>query len=146
MGQAIARTAALATAMLSPWLIASAAAAATFDETVPFKVARWIDLELTEGPITIHRLRFAELRPGDTHYLQSFEIEIEYSNSGKKDWEMDVELEWLDRAGSPIDGYSTDEGLDDGSDRKLIEIRTSTLAYGLRKAEQLRITLSLVPD
>lgn len=131
------------------------AAAGEVDKNVNFAVDEWIELGATDGPVTLHRIRLARqggftksklLRPGNSEYLEDVQIQIDYTNDAKRDWEARLKVEWLDAAGEVIDGYNDTENLDGDSRHDEQTITLSTLKYGLAKAKKLRIEIDFHPD
>lgn len=129
--------------------------ASDIEKNVSFELDRWYDIEVTEGPVTIHRVRLEKqsgvtkssfFRPGNNEYLQTVQIQIEYSNDSSKDWEAELDIHWKDANGEIIDGYQDEEGLDEGDRHDITTVTLSTLKYGLKKAKKLHIEMSLHPD
>ena len=130
-------------------------AAGEVEKNVNFALEEWIELNATDGPVTLHRIRIAKqsgitkskfLRPGNSEYLQDVQIQLEFSNDTSRDWEARMEVEWLDGAGQPIDGYNDSETLGEDSRRDEQTVTLSTLKYGLDKAKKLRIAIRFEPD
>lgn len=122
---------------------------------VAFALDQWVELDATDGPVTLHRIRLTKqsgitkskfLRPGNSEYLQDVQIQLEFSNETSKDWEAHLEVEWLDGAGQVIDGYKDSETLGDGSRHDEQTVTLSTLKYGLEKAKKLKIAIRFEPD
>lgn len=132
------------------------ARAGKIDRKVPFVLDQWVELGVTDGPVTIHRVRLERqsgsvtkssfLRPGNTEYLATVRIVIEYSHDGTKDWDADLDIAWLDGAGEVIDGYRDEENLDRGSRRETATVTLSTLKYGLARAKSFRIGIEFHPE
>lgn len=128
----------------------------TITKSVPFQLGSWIDLSFTEGPVTLHRVRLAEVRggitksdlfrPGNTEHLRNVEIELEYSNSSSDDWEAHLDVTWKDSEGRVIDGYRDDESLDDKSSHDHTTVKLSTLRYGIDRATTFDISIRVTPD
>jgi len=143
----------LAGAALS--LALPAQAAQNVSKQVEFALGSWIDLNVTEGPVTLHRIRLVEqsgpitksqlFRPVGSEYLKTVQIQLEYSNSSTKDWDAYLTFEWLDAEGEVIDGYRDSESLDDREVHDLATVTLSTLRYGLAKAKTIRLTISVTP-
>jgi hypothetical protein len=133
-----------------------AAAAADVDTTVHFTLDKWYDLNVSEGPITLHRIRIAKVdgpvtksvfvRPGNSEFLQTIQIQLEYSNDSTADWEARIDLALLDSSGAEIDGYNDDEGLGDGERHEEATVMLSTLKYGLERAKKMRLRISCERD
>ncbi|MFI5143170.1 MAG: hypothetical protein ACHQQS_15535 [Thermoanaerobaculales bacterium] len=124
------------------------------ESKVNFELDKWYEVNLKDGPVTLHRLRLerkggltksAFFRPGNSQYLEDVQIQIEYSNQADRDWRTDFEITWRDGAGKVIDGYRGDEQLDDRKDRDLATVTLSTLRYGLEKASTLHFHFEVRP-
>lgn len=134
---------------------ASVMAGDAIDKSVPFELGTWIELERTEGPVVLHRMRVVEqtgtitkssiFRPSGSEYLKTVQIQVEYSNSATKDWTAWMQVEWVDADGKIIDGYRGDESLDDREVHDLVTVTLSTLKYGLERAKDLKIHLEVKP-
>ena len=120
------------------------ASASSIEKTVPFELDRWYDIGVTDGPITVHRIRLAQrqgklkskiFRPGNAEYLSTVRIEIEYSNIDDDDREAELEIHWLDSKGRVIDGYVDEEDFDDDEKHENVTVTLSTLTYGLEIAK-----------
>lgn len=139
--------------LLSPTV---ALAADKIENTVPFEIGTWIPLDLVEGPVTLHRMRLAEVkgpitkaslfRPGNDEFLENIEIQLEYSNSATNDWDATLDVKWVDSDGKVIDGYHDDESLDDGSSRDMTTVKLATLRYGIERAKKLVFSIHVQPD
>jgi hypothetical protein len=137
-------------------LAALPAHAGTAEKTVPFALDQWVALDSTDGPVTIHRLRIVKqkgsftksafLRPGNDEYLDTLQIQIEYSNSAKDDWKARLDIAWLDEQGTLIDGYNDTDSLDDDEKHTLDTVTLSTLKYGVAQAKKLRIKIRYDKD
>jgi hypothetical protein len=130
--------------------LASSARAGEFHKSVPFAFDQWFDVNSTDGPVTLHRIRIVRekasaksriMRPGNSEYLQDVQIQLEYTNDAKRDWETRMKVEWLDDQGKAIDGYNDDENLDGDSRHDEATVTLSTLLYGLERAKTLSIKL-----
>lgn len=127
----------------------------TVSKSVEFSLGTWTDLNLTEGPVTLHRIRLVEhtapitksqlFRPVGFEYLKTVQIQLEYSNAATKDWDAYITFEWFDADGEVIDGYRDSESLDDREVHDLATVTLSTLKYGLAKAKTIRFTISVTP-
>ena len=135
--------------------VAAPAGAGEVDQTVSFTLDQWFDLGVTDGPVTLHRIRIVReggftksrlMRPGNSEYLEDIQIQLEFSNSATRDWEARFRLEWVDGSGRTIDGYNGTENLDDGSRHDLQTITLSTLRYGIEQARKLRVRIDFDPD
>jgi hypothetical protein len=131
------------------------ATAGQVDKSVPFKLDTWTDLNVTDGPVTLHRIRLAReeasvksriMRPANSEFLQDVQIQLEFSNEATKDWKARINFTWLDAEGKVIDGYDNTEGLDDGKRHDEQTVTLSTLKYGLDKARTLKIHIEFYPD
>lgn len=143
------------TTCLAVLVAASALAGGPVDKAVPFELGKWIDLEHTEGPVVLHRIRVVEqtgtitkstiFRPVGSEYLKTVQIQLEYSNSATKDWDCFMQVEWVDADDKVIDGYRDSESLDDREAHDAATVTLSTLKYGLEKARTLKIRLEVRP-
>jgi hypothetical protein len=142
---------------LAALALAGPAHAAPFQKTVPFVLDEWSEIGLTDGPVTIHRLRIerksgikgfksALSRPGHSEFLQDVQIQIEYSNVSTTDWKVKAKVVWVDGADKVIDGYEGSEDVDEQRSHELAHMLFSTLRYGLEQARHLRIELTVAPD
>lgn len=131
------------------------AGAGEVEKKLPFALDKWIDLKVTDGPVTLHRVRVASLgrspksmafRPGNTEYLQDVRIELEYSNESSRDWEARISLVWKDEQGRVIDGYNDSEQLHDEKRYDVATVTLSTLRYGIEKARRLELTIRFYPE
>jgi hypothetical protein len=123
----------------------------------PFELDKWYALDdAKDGPVTLHRIQVARqqgrftkstlFRPGNSEYLASIEIKLEYSNSATRDWKGKFRLALLDDTGQEIDGYNGSESLDEQQSHNLVTIKLSTLKYGLDRARKLRVVIECSPD
>lgn len=140
---------------LAALLFSLPAAAGEVSKSFTFELDKWFDIASTDGPVTIHRLRlervgggFSKLARlgGSSEYAASVELQIEYSNDASSDWKADVVVEWLDAKGEVIDGYRSDENLDEGDRHELKKATITTLRYGLDQAKKLRVEIRTNPD
>ncbi len=137
-------------------LAALPAHAGSVEKNVPFAFDQWTALDSTDGPITLHRIRIirqkggftksAFLRPGNDEYLETVQIQLEYSNSGKDDWKAKLDIAWLDEQGAVIDGYNDADSLDDDENHTNDTVTLSTLKYGIAQAKKLRIRIRFDRD
>jgi hypothetical protein len=129
----------------------------TVSRTFPFEADKWYALDDTkDGPVTLHRIQVARqqgrltkstlFRPGNTEYLASIEVKLEYSNSATRDWKAKFHLALLDDGGQEIDGYNGTESLDEQENHNLVTIKLSTLKYGLERARKLRVVIECHPE
>ncbi len=145
---------ALAIAVLA-LLAGPTALAGSFAKTMPFELGKWVEVDVTDGPVTLHRIRLVEqtgqvtksqlFRPAGAEYLRTVQIQLEYSNSATKDWESFIHFEWLDADDTVIDGYRDSEDLSDREVHDLATVTLSTLKYGIEKAKTLRIKIEFGP-
>jgi hypothetical protein len=144
----------LATSILAQ---ASPAAAGQVEKSFPFALDRWCDVEVNDGPVTIHRVRVelmkggvtksSFVRPGNTDFLETVRVVVEYSNKDpKNDWKADLDVTWVDAAGKVIDGYRDDENIDNDARKEDIHAMISTLKYGLEKAKSLKVKIDFHPE
>lgn len=120
-------------------------------KSVPFELQKWWALDSTDGPVKLHRLQLDKIkgpldksalfRPGNSEYLETVQIKLEYTNESTRDWEADVKLVWKDADGKVIDGYHDGEGLDRDERNDLVTVTLSTLRYGIERAETLEIEI-----
>ncbi len=145
----------LAVAVVAALLATPIAFAGEVEKTVSFELDRWVELDATDGPVTLHRIRLARtarsaksrlMRPGNDEYLEDVQIQLEFTNEASRDWEAVLAIEWLDAAGQPIDGYDDGENLDSESRRDVQTVTLSTLRYGLERAKKLRLRVAFHPD
>lgn len=131
-------------------MLAAIASAGSIEMKVPFELDEWVEVEETDADVTVHRVRLARkegnlksklFRPGNSEYLESVQIQIEFTNNTDRDREARLEIHWLDVEGRIIDGYNDDEDLDEDERRELATVLLSTLAYGLEVAETLDIKI-----
>jgi len=134
---------------------APASAQPTVDKTLPFELDKWYELNVKEGPITLHRLRIerqggvplkARVAGSDDEFRVPVKVEIEYSNSASTDWKAVVRLTWLDEHGDLIDGYNGTAGLDEKKDFNRSGGTVVTLKYGLAHARKLRVLINTRPE
>ncbi len=133
----------------------SAVRAESVNKTVPFELDRWYELKVEEGPVILHRMRIAGkeglvskskiFRPGNSEYLETVQIQIEYSNNSSKDWKAELKIHWLDEQDRIIDGYNGSEELGEEERFQHAHVSLSTLKYGLDRAKKLRIRMDAVP-
>ncbi|MBI2570393.1 MAG: hypothetical protein HYV63_25620 [Candidatus Schekmanbacteria bacterium] len=125
------------------------------DMTFPFKLDEWNKVEVTDGPITIHRIMIERqtgitkssfFRPGNTEFLETVRIVIDYSNQAKRDWKARLDLAWLDEKGRVIDGYLDSENLDSDEYHDTDTVTLSTLKYGIDVAKDFRVRIKVLPD
>ena len=130
-------------------------AAEAVEKTVPFALDQWIELKVTEGPVTLHRIRLASqsgltkskvFRPGGSSYTTDVQVQLEFSNESTDEWEARIRFEWLDASGVVIDGYDGSENLDDEAKFEQQTMTLSTLRYGLDRAKKIRLSIDVARD
>lgn len=121
--------------------------AANIQKEFPFAVDEWFDIDVTDGPVTIHRIRIATqkgniksklFRPGNSAFSATVQIQIEYTNDSSRDYDADLDIVWVDAKGNEIDGYRDEEGIDEDEKDEMTAV-LSTLKYGLEQAKTLRV-------
>ncbi len=126
------------------------AAADKIDRTFDFELGKWYELEVTDGPVTIHRVRVVEtarnvksriIRPHNPDFTKTVVIEVEYTNDSTRDIDMNTYVVWKDARGNVIDGYDDEEELDDEERHDITTMTQSTLIYGLEQAKSLEVRL-----
>ena len=136
-------------------LLLSSTPAAAVEKNVAFALDQWIDLNVTEGPVTLHRIRLASqsgvtkskiFRPGGSMFTTDVQIQLEFTNQSTDDYEARIRFEWLDAAGVAIDGYDGTESLDNEARFEQQTMTISTLRYGLDKAKKIRLAISTARD
>ena len=89
-------------------LAAPASAQTSVDKTVPFELDKWYELNVKEGPITLHRIRLertgggglkARVTGGEDEYRVPVKVELEYSNISSTDWKAAFRVSWVDESG-----------------------------------------------
>ncbi len=132
------------------------ASAGEVSKKVPFVLDEWVELDVTDGPVTLHRIRLTELRagakskifrPGGSDHAKDVQIQLEFTNTSKDDdWEAMLRFEWVDAEGKVIDGYNDEEGLGNDSNREEQTVTLSTLKYGLERAKKIEIDIKFYRD
>ncbi len=128
------------------------ASAGEVSKTFTFELDKWYELNSTDGPVTLHRLRLEKLTGGfvklarSDEYSTTLELQIEYSNESTQDWKAQVVVEWLDATGAVIDGHRGKPDLDEGDRHELRKSSITTLRYGLERAVKLRVEISYYAD
>lgn len=132
------------------------ASAEGVNKTFPFELEKWYDVGVVEGPVTIHRVRVARqgglvtkskiFRPGNSEYLDTVQIQVEYSNTATRDWKADLRIVWTDEKDLVIDGYNGTEQLDEKESFQHANVSLSTFKYGIEKARRLRVEMVLKPE
>lgn len=122
--------------------------AAVVDKDVPFALDTWFDVSSSDGPLTIHRVRVSLergnvksmlTRPGNAEYLETVQVQVEYTNDATRDYDAKLDIHWLDSSGKVIDGYTDEENMDEESRHDEMTATFSTLKYGLERAKTLHI-------
>ena len=130
-------------------LLAMPASAVTVEKEFPFELDEWIDIEFTDGPITIHRIRIETKkgnwkskisRPTNAEFMTTVQVQIDCTNESAKDVDADLEIVWIDGQGEEIDGYRGKEEMDE-EERDTMTAMFSTLNYGLDKAKKLKVKI-----
>lgn len=131
--------------------------AGEFSKNVSFALDKWIEVNSTDGPVTIHRFRLKAIegggltksklfRPGNSENLQEVELQIEYSNDSSRDWDAHIDLGWYDSQGQMIDGYNDTESLNEEENHEVATVRLSTLKYGIKVAKKIKIKVEYERD
>ncbi|MDH3255137.1 MAG: hypothetical protein OEM62_09115 [Acidobacteriota bacterium] len=131
------------------------ASAEEVTRTYEFAVDEWREIQATDGPVTLHRIRLdrkedrfnksALARPYNQEYLEPIRFQLEYSNGSTGKWRARVTVRWLDEDGEIIDGFSANETLGKKSAQKVTQASVSTLKYGLAKAKTLEVEIRFEP-
>lgn len=142
--------------LLATLFAGAALSAGEVEKHVSFKLDEWVELKASDGPVTLHRMRIVRqkggltkstfMRPGNDEFLETIQIQIEYSNSATRDWEAKLDIDWEDGNGKVIDGYKDEENIDSEENHEKITVTLSTLAYGLEKARKLNVVIRFDPD
>ncbi|MDX1501814.1 MAG: hypothetical protein R3325_05580 [Thermoanaerobaculia bacterium] len=129
--------------------------AGVLTRTYDFVTDDWLEIDETDGPITLHRIRLEPqkgrltkatlARPHNQEYLQPLVVQLEYTNGSDRKWRARVSVRWLDEEGRIIDGIGANETLDKKSAKKLVEVSLSTLKYGVARAETLEVSIHYDP-
>ena len=120
-----------------------------------FEVDAWQELALSDGPVTLHRIRIDRKedrltkavlsRPHNQQYLEPVRFQLEYSNGASEKWRARVTVRWVDSEGRVIDGFSANETLAKKSAYKIVQASVSTLKYGLESAKTLQVEIRIEP-
>jgi len=149
------RTSWIFTLLAATVLAAPASAQTSVDKTVPFELDKWYELNVKEGPITLHRIRLeragggglkARVTGGEDEYRAQVKVDLEYSNVASADWRVVFRISWLDDGGETIDGYNGSHELEEKKDFNRTGGTVTTLRYGLARARKLRLLLNVKPD
>jgi hypothetical protein len=149
------RTSWMFTLLAATVLAAPASAQTSVDKTVPFELDKWYELNVKEGPITLHRIRLergaggglkSRVTGGEDEYHVPVKAELEYSNAASSDWRVVFRISWVDESGEAIDGYNGSHQLSEKKDFERASGTVTTLRYGLARAKKLRLLLNVKPD
>jgi len=149
------RTAWMVTLLAATVLARPASAQTSVDKTVPFELEKWYELNVKEGPITLHRIRLergaggglkSRVTGGEDEYRVPVKVELEYTNAASSDWRAVFRVSWVDDGGETIDGYNGSHQLSEKKDFERTGGTVTTLRYGLARAKKLRLLLNVKPD
>ena len=140
-------------------LLLAGASAATAGEAIvksyDFAVDKWFEIEESDGPITLHRIRIDRkedrltksviARPYNQQYLEPVRFQLDYTNTSSAKWKTRVTVRWLDEEGSVIDGFSANETFQKNSARRIVQASVATLKYGLQQATTLEVEVRVDP-
>jgi hypothetical protein len=149
------RTSWIFTLLAATVLAAPASAQTSVDKTVPFELDKWYELNVKEGPITLHRIRLeragggglkSRVIGGEDEYRVPIKAELEYSNAASSDWRVVFRISWVDESGEAIDGYNGSHQLSEKKDFERTGGTVTTLRYGLARARKLRLMMNVKPD
>jgi len=145
----------MVTLLAATVLTAPASGQTSVNKTVAFELDKWYELNVKEGPITLHRIRLeragggglkARVIGGEDEYRVPVKVELEYSNISSTDWKAVFQVSWVDEGGEAIDGYYGSHQLDEKKDFDRTGGTVTTLRYGLARARKLRLLLNVKPD
>ena len=136
---------------------ADTAEAGELSRTFPFELGTWYELDVTDGPVTLHRIRVRRregpvtkarlFRGVDTPYAETVVIELEYTNDTEdQEWEADILAHWVDSEGRPIDGYDDTESLNEDEGREIATMTIATLKYGIQVAKEFVVAIDFYED
>ena len=156
MGRSHRRVRLEALALLLTLTLASAAGAQNVDRAIPFELDQWIDLEVNDGAITLHRFRIVRdnslvtprllgSKP-DFEYHDGLQFQLEFTNDGDYNWKADVRLQWKDDRDALIEGMSGEVRLAKNKRHHVRTITDTALRFGLLRASQLEIKISIDPN
>jgi len=136
--------------------VAGQVMAGSFSKTWTFELDKWYEINSSDGPVTIHKMRLEPqsggltkskfFRPGNSQHLKTIQVQIEFSNSSKHDWEADLDISWVDADGKVIDGYKDSEGMNEDENHDRMTVTLSTLQYGLDRAKKLVVKIDYERD
>jgi hypothetical protein len=131
------------------------AEATVLKHSCDFRLETWCDINLTDGPVTIHRARVTTTESGlrsisatnvlNDEYLKRIMVQIEFTNEGSRKYKSFVKVRWLDSEGEAIDGFGDEEGLEPGKTRGVIKRSIGALKYGLTRAATLDVEINVNP-
>ena len=144
-----------ATGVLLFHLGAVALQAEVISAAFDFELERWMDIEQTDGPVTIHRVRVTTQRTGfrswgaetalNRDYMQRLGVQLEFTNESTRKYKSYIEVRLLDANGEAVDGFGDEEGLDANRARNIVERSFPASKYGLKRVERLEIEIELNP-
>ena len=136
-------------------MMGSTAGATEFERTYDFALDEWHEINDQDGPVTLHRIRInpkegrvtrsSVLRPFNSEYLETVQIQLEFTNESDSRWRAQISLRWLDSEGRVIDGFTGNEVLGKGAARRITQISVPTLKYGLEVADKLEVGINYEP-
>ena len=120
-----------------------------------FELEKWIDINKTDGGVTIHRIRVSGEQAGmrsnwadmalNRSFLQPVAVQIEYTNEGSRKYKSHISVSMVDANGEAIDGFSDDEGLEANKSRGLVTRSFPALKYGLKRVDRIELEIKLTP-
>jgi hypothetical protein len=120
-----------------------------------FELEKWIDVNKTDGPITIHRIRVSEDQAGirsksaemalNRAYVQRIAVQIEYTNESSRRYKSHIAVNMADANGEAVDGFSDDEGLEPNKSRGLVTRSFPASKYGLQRVTRIDLEIKLTP-
>ena len=132
-----------------------AAQATVLKHSCEFRLETWCDINLVDGPVTIHRARVTTTEAGlrsisatnvlNDEYIKRISVQIEYTNEGGRKYKSFVKVRWLDETGESIDGFGDEEGLEANKARGMIKRSIGALKYGLVKAKTIEVEVNVNP-
>ncbi|MEM6704280.1 MAG: hypothetical protein AAF690_16305 [Acidobacteriota bacterium] len=146
----------LACIVLFAWVVAAPATAQKVQRTLPFEVDQWIDLEVVNGAITLHRFRIVRdntlVEPKllgskpDFEFHDGLQFQLEFTNDGDYNWKADVRLEWKDDREALIEGMSGQVTLNKRKRHHVRKVTDVALRYGIQRAQQLELKITVNPN
>lgn len=130
--------------------VAAPASAVTIEKDFPFELDTWYEIGHENGPIQIHRVRVKHVagnlksrvfRGNDTEFVETVQIQVEYTNRSDDDVEADLDIVWVDSQGREIDGYREEEDMDEDEHDEMTAA-LSTSKYGLEVAKTLKVRIT----